>query len=363
MTAATIIPPRLRELLARTREQGSSDLHLSANMPPVLRIRGELRPLADEPVLDADAISALVTAVLPPRHREVLAERKSIDLGFSVPQVGRFRLAAYYQRGALSAVLRLLADGTPTFADLGLPDSLARLADTRDGLILVTGPTGSGKPTTLATLIDEINRRHRYNIITIEDPIEYVHENDHCVINQRELHVDVSSFADALRDALRADPDVILVGEMRDLETIRTAIMAAETGHLVFSTLHSRDCISTINRIVGVFSEHEQNHIRQQLSSALRAVVSQRLLPRAAGGGRVPAVEIMFTTAGIANLVRQGKDEMIYSAIETGINHGMQTMEQSLIRLIDTGEISVETGTTAARRPDLLQKRMSLRRK
>ncbi|MCK5545576.1 MAG: PilT/PilU family type 4a pilus ATPase, partial [Desulfobulbaceae bacterium] len=229
--------------------------------------------------------------------------------------------------------------------------------------ILVTGATGSGKSTTLATIIDEINRTSRRTIITIEDPIEYVHANKQCIIFQRELFTDVASFADAMRDSLRSDPDVILVGEMRDQETIRTAIMAAETGHLVLSTLHSRDATSSVNRIVGAFPAGEQSQVRQQLSSSMRAVVSQRLLPSSSGTGRIPAVEIMFTNTGIANLIRQGKDEMIYSSIETGLKEGMQTMEQSLIRLVHEGRIGLETALSAARRPDMLKQRLSVMRR
>ena len=297
----------------------------------------------------------------PRVHREVLNQNKSVDFAVSIHAVGRFRIAAYYQRGALSVAVRMLHDGIPTFKDLGLPESIAGLSRLRDGLILITGVTGSGKSTTLATILDDINATSGRNIITIEDPIEYVHQNNRCLIHQRELYTDVPSFADALRDALRADPDVILVGEMRDLDTIRTAVAAAETGHLVFSTLHSRDCISTINRMVGAFPAGEQAQIRQQLSSTLRAVVSQRLLPNAGGTGRVPAVEIMLSTPGIANLIRQGKEDMIYSAIETGVRQGMQTMEQCLIRLIEEGKIGMSVGLSAARSEELLKKRLYTR--
>ena len=262
------MPALLRETVARN----ASDLHLGAGMPPVFRVRGELTPMNCDPYAPAE-VAALLEAILTARHREVLGRNKSVDFAISLPEVGRFRVAAYHQRGALSVALRLLAKGIPTFAGLGLPESVARLSQLRDGLVLVTGVTGSGKSTTLATVIDDINTRFRRHIITIEDPIEYVHANNCCLINQRELHTDVPSFGDALRDALRADPDVILVGEMRDLETMRTAIMAAETGHLVFSTLHSRDCVSTVNRLVGAFPAGEQTQVRQQLATTLMAVV------------------------------------------------------------------------------------------
>jgi twitching motility protein PilT len=309
-----------------------------------------------------DEIEALLEDILTPRHREVLKEKKSVDFAVSVNDIGRFRIAAYYQQGALSVAVRLLADGITSFKDLGLPGSIGRLSSLRDGLVLVTGITGSGKSTTLATIVDDVNARMQKNIITIEDPIEYIHRNNRSVIHQRELYTDVSSFAGALRDALRADPDVILVGEMRDLDTMRTALMAAETGHVVFSTLHSRDSISTINRLVGAFPAGEQTQIRQQLASVLRAVVSQRLLPNAAGTGRLPAVEILLSTPGIANLIRQGKDDMIYSAIETGTQMGMQTMEQCLVMLVEEGRIGMDIASAAAKNRELFRKRLSTRR-
>jgi twitching motility protein PilT len=351
-------PARMEHLLYATVERDASDLHLTAGMPPVFRMRGELT------VMNCDAygpeeIENLLNEILTSRHKEVLKTKKSVDFAISLSEVGRFRVAAYHQRGALSVALRLLAKGIPSFQSLGLPESVSRLSGLRDGLVLVTGVTGSGKSTTLATVIDDINAQYRRHIITIEDPIEYIHRNNRCIINQRELHTDVPSFGDALRDSLRADPDVILVGEMRDLETMRTAVMAAETGHLVFSTLHSRDCVSTINRLVGAFPAGEQTQIRQQLSSTLVAVVSQRLLPTAGGSGRVPAVEVMFSTPGISNLIRQGKDDMIYSAIETGSKSGMQTMEQSLQCLVEQGRIGLETGVAAARNGNLLRQRLS----
>ncbi len=351
-------PERIETLLRETLHRDASDLHLTAGMPPVFRMRGELASMPCDPY-QPEEIKTLIDEILTPRHKEVLTKKKSVDFAISVPEVGRFRVAVYHQRGALSVALRLLAKGIPTFQSLGLPDSVARLSELRDGLVLVTGVTGSGKSTTLATVIDDINKKHHRHIITIEDPIEYIHQNNRCIINQRELHTDVPTFDDALRDSLRADPDVILVGEMRDLETMRTAIMAAETGHLVFSTLHSRDCVSTINRMVGAFPAGEQAHIRQQLSSTLVAVVSQRLLPNAAGSGRVPAVEVMFSTPGISNLIRQGKDDMIYSAIETGSRLGMQTMEQSLLHLVEDGAVGLETGVSAAKNGNLLRRRLT----
>lgn len=345
-------------LFRETMRRGASDLHLNAGMPPIFRIKGQLYPIECD-ACGPEWIKDVLYGLLTPRHKDVLEKKKSVDFAISISDVGRFRVTAYYQKGTISVAFRLLMGGIPTFSGLNLPEKLSSLSKFRDGLVLVTGVTGSGKSTTLATIIDSINSSFRLNIITIEDPTEYIHQNNKCIINQRELYTDVNSFAEALRDSLRADPDVILVGEMRDLDTIRTAIMAAETGHLVFSTLHSRDCISSINRMVGAFPAGEQSQIRQQLSSVLRAVISQRLLPNASRTGRIPAVEIMFRTPGIANLIRHGKDEMIYSVIETGSKEGMQTMEQSLIKLIENGHITMETGLAAAKNPELLKQRIS----
>ncbi len=354
-------PGSMDELLRLTGQLGATDLHLSGNMPPSYRIRGKITPYPCPPFTPRE-LEERLGEIMSSRHMELLKSKYSVDLGLNKPGVGRFRVIIFYQRGCMSAAIRMLADGMPGFKELGLPESLSQLPRFHDGLVLVTGATGSGKSTTLATIIDEINRTSQRNIITIEDPIEYEHANIKCIISQRELFTDVASFADAIRDSLRQDPDVILVGEMRDPETIRTAITAAETGHLVFSTLHSRDATSSINRIVGTFPAGEQSQIRQQLSTSLRTVVSQRLLPNTGGTGRVPAVEIMFINTGISNLIRNGKDEMIYSSIETGLREGMQTMEQSLVRLVYEGKISVETALGAARRPDLLQKRLSVMR-
>ena len=350
----------MTDLFKEALKLTASDLHLTTNMPPTYRVKGKLQPLENHIAYTSSDIEKLMDDIFTDRYRQVLKSKRSVDFAVSVNDVGRFRIAAYYQRGSLSVVCRLLASGIPTFSSLGLPESLARLPYIRDGLVLVTGVTGSGKSTTLATVIHEINSKLQHNIITIEDPIEYVHQNNKSIINQRELHSDVPSFAEALRDALRADPDVILVGEMRDLETMSTAIMAAETGHLVFSTLHSRDCVSTLNRLVGAFPAGEQTQIRQQLASTLRAVISQRLLPNISNTGRIPAVEIMFSTPGISNLIRQGKDDMIYSAIETGVNEGMVTMEQCLVKLVKDGKITVETALLAAKNKNLMKQRLSV---
>jgi twitching motility protein PilT len=347
-------------LFKETFRLDASDLHLTANTPPMYRVKGQLQPLKDHEAYTSQDIETLMDDILTEKYKEVLQTRRSVDFAVSINDVGRFRVAAYYQRGSLAVVCRMLAAGIPTFESLGLPESLSKLPHIRDGLVLVTGVTGSGKTTTLATIMHEINATFSHNIITIEDPIEYVHQNSKSIINQRELHSDVLTFAEALRDSLRADPDVILVGEMRDLETMSTAIMAAETGHLVFSTLHSRDCVSTLNRLVGAFPAGEQSQIRQQLASTLKAVISQRLLPNVSNTGRVPAVEIMFSTPGISNLIRQGKDDMIYSAIETGANEGMITMEQCLVKHVNDGKITVETALSAAKNKTAMKQRLQI---
>ncbi|RDV82072.1 type IV pilus twitching motility protein PilT [Ammonifex thiophilus] len=354
------IPFHIEELLLETKERDASDLHLTAFTPPILRIGGFLTPLEEYDPLSPEDIQRLVYQLLSPRQREVLEQRLSVDLAVGMAGIGRFRVNAYYQRGSLACALRRLADEIPQLESLGLPESVYRLPDLTCGLVLVTGATGSGKSTTLAAIIDRINEKYRRHIITVEDPIEYVHYNKLSIINQRELYTDVPSFADALRAALRQDPDVILVGEMRDLETIRTAIMAAETGHLVLSTLHARDTVSTFARIIGVFPTEEQGQVRQQLAASVRAVIAQQLLPRADGKGRVLACEVLIVTPAVANLIRLGKDEHIRLVLETGGRLGMQTMEQSLAQLVKARLIDLDTAFAAARNPALLKEKLAL---
>jgi len=348
----------IEDLLRIAREADASDLHCTVGAPPLIRQRGGLERIGEEP-LDARMTEHLAMELLSPRQMEVLRERRSIDLATSVEDLGRFRINVYHQREAISIAIRRLAEEILDFDQLGLPAVVGELAELPNGLVLVTGVTGSGKSTTLATLIDRINRQRQFNIITVEDPIEYRHDNRRSIVNQRELHTDVLSFADALREALRQDPDVIMVGEMRDLETTRTAIMAAETGHLVFSTLHSRDAVASVNRMVGQFPASEQSQVRSQLAGALKAVVSQQLLPRSSGIGRVPAVEVMLVSAGIGNLLRQGKEEQIYSAIETGSGQGMQTMEQHLLRLVERGDIDAELAAGRSRNANEFRQRVA----
>jgi twitching motility protein PilT len=346
----------VKALLQEANSREATDIHFNAGFPVTFRIYGKLVPVGDS--LDAEEVRLLLNELLTPGQQRSLEERRSVDCAVSFKGVGRYRVHVYYQRGALSGAIRKLADEIPSLAALGLPPAVENLAGLKMGLVLVTGATGSGKSTTLASLVDLINNTHEHNIITVEDPIEYVHHSKKSLVSQREIHTDVPSFPDALRGALRADPDIILVGEMRDLETIRTAILAAETGHLVFSTLHSRDASSTINRILGAFPPEEQQQIRQQLSVSLKAVISQQLLPKTDGAGRVLSCELMFVTPAIANLIRLGKADHIYMAIETGMRLGMQTMEQSLTELYQSGKISLETALRSARSAELIQHRL-----
>jgi twitching motility protein PilT len=349
----------IQELLKEVKVRDGSDLHLAANIPPAVRVRGELAVLDHLAPLTPDGVKQLLFQVLTKQQADILEKNLSLDLAVSIGGTGRFRLNAYYQRGCITCVFRRLADDIPLLETLGLPESVGGLAGLQNGLVLVTGPTGSGKSTTLAAIIDRINKQYRRNIITVEDPIEYLHLNNQSIINQRELYSDVEDFADALRSALRADPDVILVGEMRDLETMRTAIRAAETGHLVFSTLHSRDAVSSINRVVGAFPPEEQNQVRQQLSASLKAVISQQLLPVASGSGRVLAAEVMAVTSAVGNLIRLGKHEHIYHAIETGKREGMQTMDQSLEKLASSGRIEPLVALKHCRNPTCLTEKIN----
>jgi twitching motility protein PilT len=319
---------RLDGLLRRCIELGASDLHLSCACAPVYRIDGELRP-AIEAALEPGEIEALVEPLLNPARARALAEARSLDLSHSVPGGDRFRLNLYYTRGHLAVAARWLENKFHSLETLRLPEVLRGFARYRDGLVLVSGVTGSGKSTTLASLLNEINETRACHILTIEDPIEFVHVNRKALVHQRELHSDVPDFASAVRAAMREDPDVILVGEMRDLETMRAAITAAETGHLVFSTLHTGDAVGVIDRFIGVFPGEEQDAIRQQLSMVLRAVVTQHLLP-AKTGGRVPVLEILIVNPAVANLIRHYRPPQIYSAMEAGRSLGMQTLDFAL---------------------------------
>ena len=332
----------MNELLERTLDEGASDLHLTSHTQPTVRVNGALARLEDYPVLQPAEIRRLLYAILTQRQREKLENDLELDVSYSLPGRARFRLNVYFQRDAMGAAFRTIPHDIVALEALGLPPRVADFARLARGFVLVTGPTGSGKSTTLAAVIDVINRERADHIMTVEDPIEYLHRHKTAVINQREVGTDTKSFASALKHVLRQDPDVILVGEMRDLETISVALTAAETGHLVFATLHTQDAPQTIDRVIDVFPPHQQQQVRVQLASALQGVVCQQLLPTAAGTGRAVACEILVATPAIRNLIREGKTHMIYSSMQAGGKFGMQTMDQSLAELVKAGKITFD---------------------
>ncbi|MFA4990191.1 MAG: type IV pilus twitching motility protein PilT [Candidatus Omnitrophota bacterium] len=319
----------------------SSDLHFQAGSPPIFRVNGELS-FSDLSPLSAKDIEKYIYAIMTKEQREEFERSHHSDFSYSVPGIARFRVNVYQQRGCIGAVMRCIPFAIPTLEELGLPPIIKELATKPNGLILVTGPTGSGKSSTLAAIIGYINNNIKGHIITIEDPLEFMHQNKLCEINQREVGIDTDSFATALRDTLREDPNVILVGEMRDLETISNAITAAETGHLVFATLHTNDATQTVDRVIDVFPSHQQPQIRTQLASALRAVIAQALLRKKDGSGRLAAFEVMIVNSAIRHLIKEGNTHQIYSAIQTGRQDGMQTLEQSLKDFCQAGLISLE---------------------
>ena len=328
----------ITELLAYSVEHDASDLHLSTGSSPAIRIDGDIRRL-NIPAFDAKDVNALVYDIMNDRQRKEYEEKLEVDFSFEIPGLARFRVNAFNQNRGPAAVFRTIPSIIKSLEELGCPDIFKDISDTPRGLVLVTGPTGSGKSTTLAAMVDYINNHKHDHILTIEDPIEFVHENKECLINQREVHRDTLSFEAALRSALREDPDVILVGEMRDLETIRLAMTAAETGHLVFGTLHTTSAPKTIDRIIDVFPAAEKSMVRSMLSESLRAVISQTLIKKV-GGGRVAAHEIMIGVPAIRNLIREDKIAQMYSAIQTGMQHGMQTMDQCLQNMVNRGVIT-----------------------
>jgi twitching motility protein PilT len=334
----------VNDLLKIAVESGASDLHLKVGSFPMMRVRGALQPASEEKRLDHEDVVAMSAAIMSTAQRQKFKETQEVDLAYSVPGLGRFRCNIFQQRGTVGLVLRVIPMRIRTVDELGLPDVMKRIALEERGLVLVTGTTGSGKSTTLAALIDHINKERAAHVMTVEDPIEFLHRDQKSMINQREVAVDTRSFAQALRSALRQDPDVILVGEMRDFETIETGLTAAETGHLVFSTLHTLDATETINRIIAVFPPHQQKQVRLQLASVLRAVISQRLMPRADGQGRAPAVEVMISTPFIRDcIVDKDKTAMIHGAIAAGTSqYGMQTFDQSIFGLYEQGLVSLE---------------------
>ena len=344
----------VNDLLKIAVETGASDLHLKAGSYPMMRVRGQLTPATEEKRLDHDDMVSIAAAVLPTGHREKFKENREVDLAYSVAGLGRFRCNTFQQRGTIGMIFRVIPMRVATIDDLALPQVLKSIAMEERGLVLVTGTTGSGKSTTLAAMIDEINATRTAHIMTVEDPIEYLHRDNRSIVNQREIGVDTNSFSHALRSALRQDPDVILVGEMRDFETIETALLAAETGHLVFSTLHTLDATETINRIISVFPPHQQKQIRLQLAAVLKAVVSLRLLPRADGLGRVPAAEILISTGYIRDCIEnKEKTKLIKDAIAQGTSqYGMQTFDQSLFALFSEGLITFDEAVTGASNVD-----------
>ena len=348
------VPLSVDALLEQAVARGASDLHLTAGVQPAVRRRGHIELLKDFPVLDPDLLRQLVYRITTTEQQKHLELGRQLDFAYGIRGLARFRVNTYYQRGSLAAAFRTIPTEIKSLEELGLPTSLHDLAKSPRGLVLVTGPTGSGKSTTLASIIDEINRTRTDHIITIEDPIEFLHDHKRCIVNQREIGEDATGFADALRGALRQDPDVILLGEMRDLETISTALTAAETGHLVFGTLHTQSAPSTIDRIIDVFSAEQQGQVRMQLANTLQGIVTQTLLPTADGIGRVAALEILFLDDAIRNLIRQGKIEQVYSYMQTGGRRGMQTMEQSLTELVQKKLITVSEAIGRSSRPDAL---------
>jgi twitching motility protein PilT len=345
----------LPELLRVLVDQNGSDLHLTTNTPPQIRVHGKLRQL-DLPPLNPAETKQITYSVLTDQQKKRFEETMELDFSFGIRGLARFRCNVFNQRGAVGAVYRLIPEEIKGFSELGLPSVIANLAERPRGLVLVTGPTGSGKSTTLAAMIDKINTERNDHILTIEDPIEYIHPHKGCLVNQREVHSDTQSFSNALRAALREDPDIVLIGELRDLETIESALRIAETGHLTFATLHTNSAAQTINRIIDVFPAHQQGQIRTQLSLVLEGIVCQALLPRADGKGRVVSLEIMVPTPAIRNLIREDKVHQIYSMMQAGQEKlGMQTMNQSLATLYHKRLISLEMAIAASSLKDELQ--------
>src|SRR4051794_14075665 len=343
------------DILLEVIDAGASDLHLTVGAPPMVREKGRLRPL-DYPKLTGQDTREIVYSILNNDQRKKLENEWQIDLSYSVPSKARFRVNAYFQRASIGAVMRTIPQDIPAFDSLGLPEILKDFTHKPRGFVLVTGPTGSGKSTTLASMIDMINEVRHEHIMTVEDPIEFLHRHKNCVVNQRELGADAHSFALALKSALRQDPDVILVGEMRDLETMSTAITAAETGHLVFATLHTQDTSQTVDRIVDSFPPSQQHQVRTQLSIALQGIVTQQLLPTADGQGRICACEVLVPTPAVRNLIREGKTHQLYSALQTGGSHGMQTMDSALADLVRGGAITRQLAESRSSTPEELKR-------
>jgi len=332
---------RIEILLEEVIRKRASDLHLQVSLPPMLRVDGRLAPIAGYSALNEENVETLIFAILDEEQKQILLKDKEFDFSFAFGDLGRFRVNAFHERGNLAAALRLIPNEIKTIAELGLPNVVNGFANYPRGLVLVTGPTGSGKSTTLSALIDQINNEKAHHIITIEDPIEFTHKSKQSVIVQREVHYDTYSFSAALRSSLREDPDVVLIGEMRDLETISAAITIAETGHLVFATLHTNSAAQSIDRMIDVFPPHQQPQIRSQLANILVAICSQRLVP-AIGGGRIAAAEILIATPAVRNIIREGKSHQLDAVIQTGGDQGMQSMDKTLVNLVQAGTITYD---------------------
>jgi twitching motility protein PilT len=332
---------KIELLLEEVIKKKASDLHLQVSMPPMLRVDGKLTPVPGYNPLDEEHVESLVFAILDEEQKQILLKDKEFDFSFAFGDLGRFRVNAFHERGNLAAALRLIPNEIKSIAELGLPATVSNFANYPRGLVLVTGPTGSGKSTTLAALIDQINDQKAHHIVTIEDPIEFTHKSRKSLVVQREVHYDTYSFSAALRSSLRQDPDVVLIGEMRDLETISAAITIAETGHLVFATLHTNSAAQSIDRMVDVFPPHQQPQIRSQLANILQAICSQRLVP-AIGGGRLAAAEILMATPAVRNIIREGKSHQLDAVIQTGGDVGMQSMDKTLVGMVQAGTITYD---------------------
>jgi twitching motility protein PilT len=344
------------DVLLEVIDRRASDLHITAGAPPMVRVRGRLTAIDGYPELSPTDTREIVYSILSNAQRQKFENNWQLDFAYQIPGRARFRVNAYFQRAAIGAAFRLIPFDVVPLETLGLPKVVAQFADKPRGLVLVTGPTGSGKSTTLASLLDLINERREEHIMTIEDPIEFLHQHKKCIVNQRELGSDATTFGDALKAALRQDPDVILVGEMRDLETIGTALTAAETGHLVFATLHTQDTPQTVDRIIDVFPPEQQGQVRAQLSVALQGIMTQMLLPTADGAGRCVAAEVLVPTPAVRNLIREGKTHQIYSVLQTGGQHGMQTMDAALVELVRAGKITRQLAESRAHSPEELRR-------
>ncbi len=349
----------LIEILTKAVQSKASDIHIVVEKPPMVRINGKVMPLPNFPVLTAEDTKSIVYSMLFQDQIAKFEERLELDMSYFIPGLSRFRVNILSQKNGIEAAMRLIPSKIPTPSEIKLSDAILSLTKLPRGLILITGPTGTGKTTTLASMLNVINMERYEHILTIEEPIEYVYDHKRCIVRQREVGLNTHSFTEALKHALRQDPDVILVGEMRDLETISLALTAAETGHLVFSTLHTQDAPQTVDRVIDVFPPHQQHQVRAQLAATLKGVISQQLVPRADGRGRVAAREVMIVTPAISNLIREGKTHQIYGSIETGLKFGMHTLESSLADLVKDKLITLEHAFSKANNPDLLRLKLS----